>query len=124
MREELRRLDSLDAQMRYMAAHKIETLDDLHANLAATENELAQHLEVRKKLQNQIRRATPKKKEELQAEKTTVTEAITALRKQKNLALAIEDRATRIDTAMEQLMENEDRATNRTRTSRERSYER
>ena len=124
MREELRRLDSLDAQMRYMAAHKIETLDDLHADLAATEAELAKQEDIRRKLQNKIRRADPEKKAEYQAEKAKVTEAITELRKRKNIAIAIEDRATRIDTAMEQLAENEDRARNQVRTSRERSHAR
>ena len=75
-------------------------------------------------LQNKIRRADPEKKAEYQAEKAKVTEAITELRKRKNIAIAIEDRATRIDTAMEQLAENEDRARNQVRTNRERSHAR
>jgi hypothetical protein len=64
MKEELRKLDSMDAQLRYMVANKIETLDDLHADLSATEAELAKQENIRRKLQNKIRRATPEKKEE------------------------------------------------------------
>ncbi len=124
MKEELRKLDSLDAQLRYMAANKIETLDDLHADLAATETELAKQEELRKKLQNKIRRATPEKKEEYRAEKAKITEVITELRKRRKMAIAIEDRSNHIDAAMENLAANEDRAKQRTRPHNERSYTR
>jgi chromosome segregation ATPase len=113
-------LDSLDAQARYMAANKIETLDDLHADLAATEAELKRQEDIRRKLQNKIRRATPEKKEEYRAEKAKVTEVITALRKRRKLAIAIEERSTRIDTALEQLMANDEN----TRCSAQIHYER
>lgn len=122
IREELRKLDSLDAQTRYMAANKIETLDDLHADLAATEAELKQQEDIRRKLQNKIRRAPPEKKEEYRAEKAKVTEAITELRKRRKLAIAIEERSTQIDTVIEQLMANEEQAQRRTRINNERSY--
>ena len=124
MKEELRKLDSLDAQLRYMAANKIETLDDLHADLAATEAELAKQEDIRRKLQNKIRRADPVKKEEYRAEKAKVTEVITELRKRKKMATAIEDRSTRIDTAMEQLIANEEKEQQKTRPNYERSYTR
>ena len=128
MKEELRKLDSLDAQIRYMAAHKIETLDDLHADLATTEAELAKQEDIRRKLQNKIRRADLEKKEEYRAEKAKVTEIITELRKRKKIAIAIEDRAARIDAAMEDLMANEDRnkqnTQQRTRNNNERRQER
>lgn len=124
MKEELRKLDSLDAQLRYMAANKIETLDDLHADLAATEAELAKQEDIRRKLQNKIRRATPEKKEEYRAEKAKVTEVITELRKRKKMAIAIEARSTRIDTAMEQLIANEEKEQQKTRPNYERSYTR
>ena len=128
MKEELRKLDSMDAQLRYMVSNKIETLDDLHADLSATEAELAKQENIRRKLQNKIRRATPEKKEEYRAEKAKVTEAITELRKRRKMAMAIEDRSTRIDTAMENLAANEDRAQHRaqqrTRPNMERNYER
>ena len=120
----MRKLDSLDAQTRYMAAHKIETLDDLHADLAATEAELKQQEDIRRKLQNKIRRAMPEKKEEYRTEKAKVTEAITELRKRRKLAIAIEERSTQIDTVIEQLMANEDQAQRRTRINNERSYSR
>lgn len=124
MKEELRKLDSLDAQLRYMAANKIETLDDLHADLVATEAELAKQEDIRRKLQNKIRRADPEMKEEYRAEKAKVTEVITELRKRKKMAIAIEDRSTRIDTAMEQLMANEEKEQQKTRPNYERSYTR
>lgn len=124
MKEELRKLDSLDAQLRYMAANKIETLDDLHADLSATEAELEKQEKFRKKLQHKIRRADPQKKEEYRAEKAKVTEAITELRKRKKMAVAIEERSIRIDTAMEQLMANEEKEQQKTRTNQERSQTR
>ena len=124
MKEELRKLDSLDAQLRYMTANKIETLDDLHADLATTEAELEKQEDIRRKLQNKIRRADPVKKEEYRAEKAKVTEVITELRKRKKMAMAIEDRSTRIDTAMEQLMANEEKEQQKTRPNYERSYTR
>lgn len=124
MKEELRKLDSLDAQLRYMAANKIETLDDLHADLAATEAELEKQEDIRRKLQNKIRRADPQKKEEYRVEKAKVTEVITELRKRKKMAMAIEDRSTRIDTAMEQLVANEEKEQQKTRPNYERSYTR
>ena len=124
MKEELRKLDSLDAQLRYMAANKIETLDDLHADLAATEAELAKQEDIRRKLQNKIRRADPVKKEEYRTEKAKVTEIITELRKRKKMAMAIEDRSTHIDTAMEQMMANEEKERQKTRPNYERSYTR
>ena len=124
MKEELRKLDSLDAQLRYMAANKIETLDDLHADLANTEEELEKQEDIRRKLQNKIRRADPVKKEVYRAEKANVTEVITEFRKRKKMAMAIEDRSTRIDTAMEQLMANEEKEQQKTRPNYERSYTR
>ena len=124
IREELRKLDSLDAQTRYMAANKIETLDDLHADLATTEAELKKQENIRRKLQNKIRRATPEKKEEYRAEKAKVTEAITELRKRRKLAIAIEERSTRINTALEQLMANEETARHRTQIHYERHFTR
>ena len=124
MKEELRKLDSLDAQLRYMAANKIETLDDLHADLAATEAELEKQEDIRRKLQNKIRRADPEMKEEYRAEKAKVTEVITELRKRKKMAIAIEDRSIRIDTAMEQLIANEEKEQQKTRPNYERSYTR
>ena len=124
MKEELRKLDSLDAQLRYMAANKIETLDDLHADLANTEEELEKQEDIRRKLQNKIRRADPVKKEVYRAEKANVTEVITEFRKRKKMAMAIEDRSTRIDTAMEQLMANEEKERQKTRPNYERSYTR
>ena len=124
MKEELRKLDSLDAQLRYMAASKIETLDDLHADLATTEAELEKQEDIRRMLQNKIRRADPQKKEEYRAEKAKVTEVITELRKRKKMAIAIEDRSARIDTAMEQLIANEEKEQQKTRPHYERSYTR
>ena len=120
MKELYKNQTGLDAQLRYMAANKIETLDDLHADLATTEAELAKQEDIRRKLQNKIRRATPEKKEEYRAEKAKVTEVITALRKRRKLAIAIDERSTRIDTALGQLMANDEN----TRRSAKIHYER
>ena len=60
----------------------------------------------------------------IKLQKAKVTEIITELRKRKKMAMAIEDRSTRIDTAMEQLMANEEKEQQKTRPNYERSYTR
>ncbi len=53
-------------------------------------------IEVRIKLQNKIRRATPAEKETLREEKADITAQITELRKQLKMNEAIEERSVKI----------------------------
>lgn len=124
MKEELRKLDLYTREIQYMGANHIETLDDLHADLAQTEAELERLRTIRTKLQNQIRRADPERKEELRQEKAEITAQITELRKRRKMAINIEERSTHIDTMMTHLYENEMEAKQQTRNKTERRYER
>lgn len=56
-----------------MAENRIETLDELQADLVETEAELERLRSIRTKLQNQIRRADPERKEQLREDKAEVT---------------------------------------------------
>ena len=124
MKEELRKLDQYTREIQYMGTNHIETLDDLHADLAETEAELERLRTIRTKLQNQIRRADPERKEELRQEKAEITAQITELRKRRKMAINIEERSTHIDTMMTHLYENEMEAKTKTQTRTERSYSR
>ena len=124
MKEELRKLDQYTREIQYMGANHIETLDDLHADLAQTEAELERLRTIRTKLQNQIRRAVPERKEELRKDKAEITAQITELRKRRKMATNIEERSTHIDTMMTHLYENEMEAKAKTQTRTERSYSR
>ena len=124
MKEELRKLDQYTREIQYMGENHIETLDDLHADLAQTETELERLRTIRTKLQNQIRRADPDRKEELRLDKAEITAQITELRKRRKMAINIEERSTHIDTMMTHLYENEMEAKTKTQTRTERSYSR
>ena len=124
MKEELRKLDQYTREIQYMGANEIKTLNDLQADLAETETELEQLRTIRTKLQNQIRRADPKRKEELRQEKSAVTAQITELRKRRKMAISIRERSTHIDTMMDHLYENEMDAKQQMRTNAERRHER
>ena len=61
-------------------------------------------------MQNKIRRASPAEKETLRQEKASVTEQITALRKQLKLNQGIEARSAQIQEKTDLLYANEYRA--------------
>ena len=67
-------------------------------------------IEVRTKLQNKIRRATPAEKETLRQEKAGVTKQITTLRKRLKLNKGIEERSLKIQEKTDLLYANEYRA--------------
>lgn len=110
LKEDLRKLDELTDQVRYMSRHNIETLEDLYADRKAIESDMESLIETRTKLKNKIRRATPAEKETLREEKSKVTEQITALRKQLKLNKGIEERSVKIGEKTDMLYANEYRA--------------
>jgi len=73
MKEELRKLDEITAQVDYLAKNRIETLDDLLSARETVQRELDTLTDQRKQLQNKIRRASPAEKEQLRAEKQSDT---------------------------------------------------
>ena len=110
LKEDLRKLDELSEQVRYMGKYNIETIDDLYADRKNIEGSMERLTQARTKLQNKIRRATPAEKETLREEKSKVTEQITALRKQLKLNKGIEERSVKIQEKTDLLYANEYRA--------------
>ena len=96
LKEELRKLDEITAQVDYLAKNRIETLGDLLSARETLQSEMDALTEQRTKLQNKIRRASPAEKERLRAEKQAVTAQITACRKKLKLNVGVEERSIKI----------------------------
>ena len=110
LKEDLRKLDELTAQVQYMSKYNIETFDDLYADRRTIEGNMERLITTRTKLQNKIRRVSPAEKETLREEKSKVTEQITTLRKQLKLNKSIEERSQKIQEKTDMLYANEYRA--------------
>ena len=109
-RQDLKKLEELSEQVRYMSKYGIETFDDLYADRKRLQGEMDKLIAYRTKLQNKIRRASPAEKETLRREKSGVTERITELRKQLKLNKGIEERSVKIQEKTDLLYANEYRA--------------
>lgn len=107
LKEDLKKLDEISEQVRYMGKYHIETFDDLCADRAKIESDMNKLIEVRTKLQNKIRRATPAEKESLREEKAGVTARITELRKQLKMNKVIEERSVKIQEKTDMFYANE-----------------
>ncbi len=103
MKEELRKLDEITAQVRYISKHNISTLSDLHADREQNQSEMNKPYPLRQHLRNKARQAIPAEKETLRAEKQDVTEQITELRKRLKYADEIEKRSAHIDNCLDQI---------------------
>lgn len=107
LRADLRHLDDIDRQTRYLASHKIETVEELLADRAAKESRLEALTPQRTKLQNKIRRASLEQKIILRKEKAEVTAQITALRKDIRDSKEIEQRSVEIQDTLDRAFEAE-----------------
>ena len=122
MKEELRKLDEITAQVNYLAKNRIETLDDLLSARETLQSEMDTLTGQRTKLQNKIRRASLAEKEQLRGEKQAVTAQITACRKKLKLNVGVEERSVKIQDTMDMAYTNEEqhRQTVQIRTKGER----
>ena len=107
LRADLRHLDDIDRQTRYLASHKIETVGELLADRSEKEARLEALTTQRTKLQNKIRRAAPEQKMLLRKEKAEVTAQITALRKDIRDSKEIEQRSLEIQDTLDRAYEAE-----------------
>ena len=107
LKEELRKLDEITAQVDYLARNRIET-DDLLSARETLQSKMDTLTEQRTKLQNKIRRASPAEKERLRAEKQAVTAQITACRKKLKLNVGVEERSAKIQDTMDMVYANEE----------------
>lgn len=110
LKEDLKKLEKLSEQVRYMSKYGIETFDDLYADRERLQGKMDKLIAYRTKLQNKIRRASPAEKETLREEKSKITEQITALRKQLKLNKGIEERSIKIQEKTDLLYAYEYRA--------------
>lgn len=106
LKEELRHLDELTAQVSYMEKNGIETLDDLYADRKETEEQYEKLKAQRTKLQNRIRRADPETQAVLREEKAGLSAQITELRKRLKCNYGIEERSVKIQENMDRVIEN------------------
>lgn len=107
LRADLRRLEDIDRQTRFLSEHKIETLEALLADRSEKEQRLESLVERRTRLQNKIRRATLEQKAVLRKEKSEVTAQITSLRKEIRDCKEIEQRAVEIQNTLDRAFEAE-----------------
>ena len=108
MKEELRKLDTITAQVDYLAKNRIETLDDLLSARETIQSELDTLIDQWTKLQNKIRRASPAEKERLRGEKQAITAQISACRKKLKLNTGVEERSVKIQDTMDMVYTNEE----------------
>ena len=113
LRADLRHLDDIDRQTRYLASHNIETVEELLADRAAKESQLEALTTQRTKLQNKIRRTSPEQKMLFRKEKAEVTAKITALRKDIRDSKEIEQRFLEIQDTLDRAFEAEHTGRNR-----------
>lgn len=107
MKEELRKLDEITMQVRYMEENNITTLPELEQDMEKNQAEMDRLISYRTHLQNKIRRATPEEKAILREEKTEITAQIAEYRRKIKCARGIEKRSADIDDRMNALYENE-----------------
>ena len=107
LRADLRHLDDIDQQTRYLASHNIETVEELLADRSEKKSQLEALTTQRTKLQNKIRRASPEQKMFLRKEKAEVTAQITALRKDIRDSKEIEQRSLEIQDTLDRAYEVE-----------------
>ena len=107
LQADLRRLDDIDRQTRFLAEHKIETLEELLEERSEKEWQLEVLVEQRTKLQNKIRRAVPEQKAVLRKEKAEFTARITSLRKEIRDSKEIEQRSVEIQDTLDRAFEAE-----------------
>ena len=113
LRADLRHLDDIDRQTRYLASRKIETVEELLADRSKKEAQLESLVDQRTKLQNKIRRVSPEQKILLRKEKAEVTAKITALRKDIRDSKKIEQRSLEIQDTLDCAFEAEHTGRNR-----------
>lgn len=109
LKEALQWCDQVSKQVRYMADHGIETMEDLMAARNTAQSEFDQLVADRDKLRNKIRRASPEDKAILRSQKAILTAKITDLREQLKLNYGIEARSVEIKDTWDKFIANEER---------------
>ena len=109
LKEALQWCDQVSKQVRYMADHGIETMENLMAARNTAQSEFDQLVADRDKLRNKIRRASLEDKVILRGQKAILTAKITDLREQLKLNHGIEARSVEIKDTWDKFIANEER---------------
>lgn len=123
LKADIRKMDEISEQVKYMDKYGIATLEDLYADRQKVQSEMNALIARRTKLQNRIRRASPAEKETLRLEKAGVTAQITDLRKRLKHNLGIERRSLGIQQSLDLAYDNEQQAREEQRTRQTRGKE-
>ena len=107
LREDIRKMDEISDQVRYMSKNGIHTMDDLLADREKITEEIKDLTAARKKIYNKIRRAKPEDIPSLRAERDEVSKRIETLRKDLKCNHRIEERSAVIKDKLQAVYENE-----------------
>lgn len=107
LREDLIKLDNLDAQTRFLGANKIDTAQQLQGKKSEIQSQMEALAAERSDLKNQLKREKRRENTEavaqVQARVSEITEQLRQLRREVKLCEAIEERSSRISEDLEQL---------------------
>ena len=113
MREDLKRLEKLDEQTRFLADNGIETIEDLHSFRADEEAGLkpltARRSSLRNELKRVIRAADTEGITRVKGQIAEVSEEMKKIRKQVRLCDSIEERSRPMEEALLKLTEEQTR---------------
>lgn len=94
---EMQKLDKYIKQYEFMAANKIETVDELFSFVRESQKKMDELISRRKKLDNKIRRApTPEEKEKYKTERRELSDEIAVIRKDIATAKDIENNTSSV----------------------------
>lgn len=124
LRDDLRKLDQYIAQLNYLIANDIETMDELQADISRLDARLQELSAQRQALYNQMRRATGDRLDALRAERDKVSEQIASVRKELKMAKTIETRSWHIQETLDHVIDHERELRAKERLSPEKGYAR
>lgn len=107
LREDLRKIDRLDEQTRFLAANNIESIDDLNQYRNSAEGKVQELTDVRKNLRNKLKRVIRTGDEsailEVKKEIAAVSSRMTKIKNTFKICDSVEERALQIQARLEAL---------------------
>ena len=107
LKEDIRKMDEISDQVRYMSRNGISTIDDLLTDREKITDEIKTLSAERTKIYNKLRRAKPEDVPALRARRDEVSKRIETLRKDLKCNHKIEERSTVIKDKLQTVYENE-----------------
>lgn len=108
LREDIRKLDKITDEIRYMAGNNIDTIQDLLVKKEIVNAKLEVLIDERNNLKNKIRRATLAEKEKLRLAKIELTAKITGFRWDLKMLKSIEKQSRQMDERISLVYKNND----------------